>query len=126
MLAAFGPAAENTVETKGGGGPESLSLIVNTAVDGDPRPAPVGLLKIRFTVSSPSGIASSTIKTENVLLDSPAAKLKVPVVADSGVEVQRVYVSSADAVAEGQSPQSLYFNRLTALIVESSKEYAGI
>src|SRR2546421_364526 len=58
----------------------SLSMIVIVAVDGAARLPPVALLRVRLMVSAGSTKASSTIRTEKVLLISPAAKLSVPVV----------------------------------------------
>jgi hypothetical protein len=60
-----------------GGG---TSIMVNTAVLGEPSVAPpVGLLSVRLTVSLPSVALSVKIGTLNVLLAvSPLAQLNVP------------------------------------------------
>ena len=64
------------------GGAVSLSMIVNVAVVWLPSVAPpVGLLRVRLTVSFPSTSVSLVIGTVNVLLVSPAANVNVPVVA---------------------------------------------
>src|SRR5882762_2983978 len=57
----------------------SLSMIVIVAVEGAARLPPVALLSVRLMVSAGSTKASSTIRTEKVLLVSAAAKLIVPV-----------------------------------------------
>jgi hypothetical protein len=65
------------------GAAESFSITVRTAVPGEPNAAPpVGLLRVRLTVSLASYIASSMIETLKLLLDvSPFAQLKAPLVA---------------------------------------------
>ena len=62
---------------------ESLSLIVIVATEGELKMAPpVGLLMVRLKVSAvPSYKLSSMIGIEIVLLNSPAAKVSVPLVA---------------------------------------------
>ena len=57
-------------------------MIVSTAVSGVPSVAPpVGLLKVRFTVSSDSSSVSLTMGIAKVLLVTPAPKVSVPDVA---------------------------------------------
>ena len=60
----------------------SSSVIVSSAELGVARLAPIAPLSARFTVSSPSQVASSTIPTVKVFATaSPFAKLIVPEVA---------------------------------------------
>ena len=58
----------------------SLSLIVRTAVRCAPSTAPAGLLNARFTVSSPSGRASSVMTTSNVWTATPTGNTSKPLV----------------------------------------------
>src|SRR5215813_14673544 len=59
----------------------SLSLMLTVAVDGLPKTAPDGLLRIIRNVSLPSAQESSTIATEKLFDEaSPAAQVSVPIV----------------------------------------------
>ena len=67
-----------------GVGAASSFVIVKTAVAGAPWiAAPIALLSVRLTVSSPSKTLSSQIGTLKVLLVSPAAKLNVEIGTDT-------------------------------------------
>src|SRR6266705_1654840 len=59
----------------------SLSMMVTVAVDGVPKLAPVGLLRLTRKVSLPSAYESSTMATEKLFdVASPAAHVNVPIV----------------------------------------------
>jgi hypothetical protein len=61
---------------------EAASTIVSVAVAREPSVLPPpGLLRARFTVSSPSHSASARTDTVNVLVICPGEKVSVPEVA---------------------------------------------
>src|SRR5712692_7355659 len=58
----------------------SLSTMVSVAVDGVPKDAPDGLLRLTRKVSGPSAYESSMIASENDFEVSPGPKVSVPIV----------------------------------------------
>ncbi len=57
----------------------SLSMMLTVAVDGVPKAAPDGLLRLTVKVSGPSSYESSMMKAEMVFEVSPAANWRVPI-----------------------------------------------
>ena len=56
----------------------AVSLIVSTAIDGEPKPPPVGALNARLTVSLASTIESGHRTTGNVCDATPFWNVSVP------------------------------------------------